>query len=102
MYDQYLPQIVTAYFLVLIFGISILFLTTIYSETSLNQTLKNQSSQNVCQFFNSLSNNSLQMKSYKTGHPSKAVIFFGPNAGRFREVSLYMLTLVSDLTLRYP
>jgi hypothetical protein len=38
----------------------------------------------------SLLNNSLQKKSHKTGHPSKSANFFGPSAGRFREVSLYL------------
>jgi hypothetical protein len=39
----------------------------------------------------SLLNISLQRKSQKTGHPSKPAIFFGPSAGRFREVSLYLV-----------
>jgi hypothetical protein len=32
----------------------------------------------------------LQRKSDKTGHSSKPAIFFGPSAGRFSEVSLYI------------
>jgi hypothetical protein len=34
----------------------------------------------------------LQKKSHKTGHSCKPAIFFGPSAGRFREVSLYNKT----------
>jgi hypothetical protein len=50
-------------------------------------------------FFKSLLNNSLQEKSQKTGHPSKLSNFFGPNADRFREVSLYISILYEPMEL---
>jgi hypothetical protein len=57
-----------------------------YSETSLNRP-----SLNIGRSLKSLLNNSLQRKSHKTGHSSKPTIFFGPSAGRLKELSLYML-----------
>ena len=46
------------------------------------------------------------LKSHKTGHPSRPANFFGPSAGRFREVSLYIYFLpgpswVHTITLQF-
>jgi hypothetical protein len=57
-----------------------------YSETSLKRTLRKSA---LSQY---RPDSSLHRKSFKTGHPYKPALFFGPSAGRFREVSLYSLT----------
>ena len=39
------------------------------------------------------------LKSHKTGHPSIPANFFGPSAGRFREVSLYQINIIVKIMI---
>jgi hypothetical protein len=63
-----------------------------YSETSLNRTLKKPVFPEYRLIFYVPAEQFFAKEVLQTGHPSKAAIFFGPRAGRFREVSLYIKT----------
>ena len=84
------PEVTQCYIYKYVYGGPEVIQYYIYSETSLNQTLRKLVLLNIGRFFKSISNNSLQKKSHKTGHPSKPTIFSCPSVDRYKEVSLYM------------
>jgi hypothetical protein len=71
----------------------------ICSETSLNRTLRKSALSEYRPILKSLLNNSSQKKSQKTSHPSMQANYFGPSAGRFREVYAdhWSLKTISDV-----